>query len=47
MLKTEWPKLVPLLQYTINHHPREGLGRLSPIEVMTGSAPDMEVDLVL
>ena len=47
MLVTEWPKVLPLLQYTINHRPRKCLGDRCPIEVMTGRAPDMALDLVL
>ena len=47
MQQTEWPKVVPLLQYALNHRPRKALGGRSPIEVMTGRAPDMAIDLVL
>ena len=39
--------MLPLLQYTINHRPRKCLGDRCPIEVMTGRAPDMALDLVL
>ena len=47
MLVTEWPKVLPLVQYAINHRPRKALGNRSPIEVMTGRAPDQALDLVL
>ena len=46
-MQTDWPKVVSLLQYTISHRPREALGGRSPIEVMTGRAPDMAIDLML
>ena len=35
------------MQYTVNHRPRKFLGGRSPIEVMTGRAPDQALDLVL
>ena len=47
LLVTDWPKVLPLLQYAINHRPRKCLGDRCPIEVMTGRAPDMALDLVL
>ena len=47
LLVTDWPKVLPLVQYTINHRPRKSLGNRSPIEVMTGRAPDQALDLVL
>ena len=47
MLTTQWPKVLPLLQHAVNHRPRECLGDRCPIEVMTGRAPDMALDLVL
>ena len=47
MLMTQWPEVIPLVQYAINHRPRESLGGRTPIEVMTGRAPDSALDLVL
>ena len=47
LLVTDWPKVLPLVQYCINHRPRDALGGRSPIEVMTGRAPDQALDLVL
>ena len=47
LLVTQWPRVVPFLQYAVNHRPRKCLGDRSPIEVMTGRAPDMALDLVL
>ena len=47
MLVTDWPKVLPLVQYAINHRPRKFLGNRTPIEVMTGRAPDQALDLVL
>ena len=36
-----------MVQYAINHRPRDRLGGRTPIEVMTGRAPDSALDLVL
>ena len=36
-----------MLQYVANHRPRDILGGRCPIEVMTGRAPDMALDMVL
>ena len=47
MLVTDWPKILPMVQYSVNHRPRKMLGDRCPIEVMTGRAPDMALDLVL
>lgn len=47
LLVTDWPKVLALVQYTINHRPRKLLGDRTPIEVMTGRAPDQALDLVL
>ena len=47
LLVTQWPRILPFVQYTINHRPRKMLGNRCPIEVMTGRAPDMALDLVL
>ena len=47
MMMTKWPEVMPLVQYAVNHRPRESLGGRTPIEVMTGRAPDSALDLVL
>ena len=47
MVMAEWPDVLPLVQYAINHRPRDRLGGRTPIEVMTGRAPDSALDLVL
>ena len=43
----EWDEVVPLIQYVINHRPRDRLGGRSPIEVMTGRTQKMALDLAL
>ena len=35
MVQEDWPEVVPLLQYVINHRPRDRLGGRCPIEVAT------------
>lgn len=32
----EWPKLLPLVQFSLNHSPLRSLGGLAPVEVFTG-----------
>ena len=36
-----------MVQYAVNHRPRDRFGGRTPIEVMTGRAPDSALDLVL
>ena len=43
----EWDELTPLLEYVMNHRPRDSLGGRCPIHVMTGRAPDLAIDLAL
>ena len=47
LMPTEWPDVLPLVQYIINHRPRPALGDRCPIHVMTGREPDMALDLAL
>ena len=45
--KDEWDLTLPLVEMTINHRPRDVLGGLSAIEVVTGRAPNDPVELVV
>jgi hypothetical protein len=43
----EWPSLLPLIQYSINHAPRKDKGGFSPVEIMTGLKPSHPLDAIL
>jgi hypothetical protein len=40
----DWPTLVPMIQFALNHAPRKDKGNLSPIEIFTGRKPNSPLD---
>lgn len=42
----DWPSLLPMVQFSLNHFPRKQLGRRSPIEVAMGRKPSSPVSMV-
>ena len=45
-LKTDWPYLIPTIEYYLNHKPQSRLNNNAPIEVMTGLSRDDPMDLI-
>jgi hypothetical protein len=40
----DWPSLLPMIQFALNHSPRKDKGNLSPFEIMTGRKPNSPLD---
>jgi hypothetical protein len=42
----EWPSLIPMIQFALNHSPRKDKANYAPIEIMTGGKANNDLDAI-